>query len=763
MLRFCDADVKSINKIDENTDCLTMDNSIWEQGRTYFKYHRDIQKVPVVDRNGSLICYAFQDADANRELRMLQELGDSKKAIHFEDVYSGYSYVIIQECNELAYYFALYLKNRGIGVKTCGKYWDQIAEWNNENACKGSTLTIYAEGTWQHNENLSYELMRSVSVEFEYIDNIYKENIRRGYIVNAKCSFEELIKELRGKEIILIGTGNRVQDIYDMLMAEGLDIEAFLSAAPKNGLRLLGKEVIGVDDLEKYTNPVFIELGKNSALGDAHLDEYVYYGCKRNRDFFFFQDYADLQRNNLLNVLKKRRIVLLGEPLLSTHLKQFMVDEGKDSTTIQYYKALEKNFNGQGVIGIIVALQAFGIMNSAEKWKEEVDKYVEILKEYDITDYTLYFTMTNSLIRSAVNGKKYTIAELKPKGILIGAINAFCGNIFFRDCIDNHPNIIQFGYNPFENDMFYYCIRLAQIPAERVVPTLFDSYKDVAGEEWFQMFFPDPDVFRKKCETVLKGKKNVTSQELFVLFAIAYNEMMGRQVDNIRETYIYWEPHGQDISLKTSYMNWLGDEQVRNIAVYVSRNGLISAASGLRYSYQTSQKLDLTQMIITLLSAPCMLEIGDGTSESIVLKFEDLKVAPRETWLKLCNKLAIPWSDTFLNTTRFGKVSYFYRGNEKVTTGYDLTPVYRDCYDLFSPFDKMRICYCKWEYQKKYGYDFDSVAFSRKELQELYLKEFKCQRVLEIKAEERDYFETYKYIQKRLNEIYTDIFWASLV
>lgn len=82
--------------------------------------------------------------------------------------------------------------------------------------------------------------------------------------------------------------------------------------------------------------------------------------------------------------------------------------------------------------------------------------------------------------------------------------------------------------------------------------------------------------------------------------------------------------------------------------------------------------------------------------------------------------------------------------------------------ELFSLFDKIRIC--KAEYQRMYGYPYENICFTRKELQELYLKEYKCQKVLEINMEknEKEYFETYKFVQKRLKEVYFSAFWDSL-
>lgn len=761
MIRFLEAEKKLIQETGKDSDYLIMGSDIWEKGREWFRCHRTAEKIPVKDENGRIICYAFQDMDANRELRMLEELCEEKAALHFEDIYPEYDCVVIQECNELAYSFAKYLKGRGIPVRVSGRYWDKIGKWE-EGEAEGRVLTIYAEGTWEHNHNLSYELLRSVSVEFEYIDDLYKENIRRGIIKNSKCSYRELIEKLRSKEVILIGTGNTAQDVYDMLVAEGLDIAAFLSYGAKNGLKLLGKEIISIEEIGKYDSPVFIELGKNSALGQGHLEENIYYGCKRNEDYFFFGDYAEIERNNLQHVLQGKRILLVGERLLASYLKKYMLNEGKEADSVQYYEEAEDSFINDDAVGVVVTLQMFGQINGFANWKNEIDLCLQTLKKHKIENYTLYFTMSSSFARIELNKEKYTSNELRPKGILLGAINECSGNVFFRDCIDDHPNIIQFGYTPFENDMLWYCIYCSQVPVGEVVSTLFSMYKCAYGEEGVLIIFPNPDVFREKCEALLKGKETVTPQELFVIFAIAYNEMIGRKIQNMNQTYIYWEPHMQDVPLRLLYADWLADEKTKGVAVYLTRDSLISAGSGLTYRYRTNQKSGLVQMMNALLHVPSILDMKDRLCEYIVLKFEELKLFPRETWQKLCDILEISWSDTFLNTTRFGKTSYFYNGNNKIT-GYDLGPVYRDYADLFSPFDKMRICFCKAEYQRKYGYSYDNTPFTRKELQELYLREFKCQKVLEVNVEEdeTEYILAHKYIQRRLNEIYVDAFWDS--
>ena len=57
--------------------------------------------------------------------------------------------------------------------------------------------------------------MRSVSVEFECVDKIYEENIKRGFIKDAAGDFTWLVEKLKDeKEIVIIGTGVQSLNAY---------------------------------------------------------------------------------------------------------------------------------------------------------------------------------------------------------------------------------------------------------------------------------------------------------------------------------------------------------------------------------------------------------------------------------------------------------------------------------------------------------------------------------------------------------------------
>ena len=77
----------------------------WGYTRLWIDMLADIFTFPVIDKNWNMICFAYQDDEADREIRMLDELKEHKNALGFGDIYSKYSYVTIHECNELAYFF----------------------------------------------------------------------------------------------------------------------------------------------------------------------------------------------------------------------------------------------------------------------------------------------------------------------------------------------------------------------------------------------------------------------------------------------------------------------------------------------------------------------------------------------------------------------------------------------------------------------------------------------------------------------------------
>ena len=69
-------------------DCVVLDQSIWQNARNYFSHYKSRLNehvlLPVVDKAGKLLCFAYEDPDANREIRMLRELSENSDALQFQ-------------------------------------------------------------------------------------------------------------------------------------------------------------------------------------------------------------------------------------------------------------------------------------------------------------------------------------------------------------------------------------------------------------------------------------------------------------------------------------------------------------------------------------------------------------------------------------------------------------------------------------------------------------------------------------------------------
>lgn len=125
MIRFIESKISLVS----NDACdmhFTMDRTIWQKCKEYFVEHREQDTIPIFSAQGQLICYAWQDAEANREVRMLRELQEKQDAVNFCDLYPDYSAVLIHGCNELAWNMREYFLQKGIAVNVDGRFWREL-------------------------------------------------------------------------------------------------------------------------------------------------------------------------------------------------------------------------------------------------------------------------------------------------------------------------------------------------------------------------------------------------------------------------------------------------------------------------------------------------------------------------------------------------------------------------------------------------------------------------------------------------------------
>ncbi len=737
--------------IDESVpkEYLVLDETIWERGREYFTKNSAADPIPVVDSGRRIICYAWQDKEARREMRMLWELEKYDDAITFHDLYPAYLGVTIHECNELAWYMAKYFAKRGIPVNVDGKFWKELGvEGCNHTITGDRNFVIWAEGVHQKSGDWKRERLRSASVEFECVNEIYEANIKAGKIADADGDCQALLERLqREKEIIIRGIGTKAQDAYDWLLSNGIDICAFQSGKPDDGRKsLFGKPILKKSEIEtQFKAAVILECAaKHSAWGFGDTDAYAYGGYERNVRYLLLRDYLEVPENNLKHIFAGKNLILIGDIRLCNRAYRWWRQNGEKIREIKYWDVLEENESEVGKFQLsrvnenkLLENSVYLMLMSEHPYKDYLTKeaivkrklIVEKIIEYGISDYTDYFSDMMKCIHLETRNSKYKVKGLRPSGILLGAIPASSGNVLFRQILDGHPQImtmdqVNWAVGAFLCiDLYFICIRLAEERSDNILADFWSLYQSEAIAEAIERDFPNKDKFNQKMIELLKLSNYFTSQELFVMFHLANGAMFGKEVEKLNSTVIYWEPHCWDRKYVREWAYWLGSSDMKGFTISMVRNRYIRAGSAIR----NISKLDWWTVSNCLYGGNYVKR--DRAYEYwqyCILKFEELKCNPRETLIRLCEWLGISYSDILMETTVHGEKA-FYDGK---ITGFDIKPVYNLYEEYFTVFDRMRISITAGSYQRQYGYPYVScLEFSRRELQEMFLKDFRWEKL----------------------------------
>lgn len=369
----------------------------------------------------------------------------------------------------------------------------------------------------------------------------------------------------------------------------------------------------------------------------------------------------------------------------------------------------------------------------------------EILNQKNIYDYSNYFSHMISFINIEKETKnKYPHGELRVKKVVLGSINSRNGNFFFRGLLDGHPSIMLWDkYTNLNNNLFWFCIGLANRDVEEVVLLLKQMYQLEAAEEQrederFTNFLEGI------CTLLTKGER-YTSQELFVAFHMAractkYGE--GR--------IIYWEPHFISRKSVEKCIQWLNADILPCEIINVVRDSCSVRGSLVKDSMKANKGVSA----YGALRIDGMFEVLENSNcKRRIVRFEDLKLNPKVELQNLCRGWGIPWSDTLMGVTHQGE-NISYDNGEKSITDFDLAPVYNKYEEYLSEFDRFRFVLLGFSWQKTYGYPcVDPLQFSRRDLQEMYLADFRFSREIEFADEESRllyHIELQNYIRQSL-------------
>lgn len=153
-------------------------------------------------------------------------------------------------------------------------------------------------------------------------------------------------------------------------------------------------------------------------------------------------------------------------------------------------------------------------------------------------------------------------------------------------------------------------------------------------------------------------------------------------------------------------------------------NGVLRG--GKRIGFRSSPFVTIRYYANNWIFGHYMAESDPKFPISCHVRFEDLKLYPRETTEKLCEFLRIPWSESCLHITTNGEDSGIVDG----TAGFDVMPVYNMHPEHMSTLDYYRIellnakNFQVWGYKLKY---YDGTKYTPEELKKLFDIPFKVE------------------------------------
>ena len=468
------------------------------------------------------------------------------------------------------------------------------------------------------------------------------------------------------------------------------------------------------------------------------------------------RDYIEFSANGLRNAINHvmgengKRLLLAGDPWLCLKLKKTLETENKEMRSrILYCDVLEEytdeckglvrtdcsELHGNESCLLLIpghhgCFEASGKMRYLDK---ELERYREALKKQNIRDFVVY-----SLNHTVFYGGRHAPEEgeepiWKVGTLLIGSIEYGSGNAFFKELLRDHPNILTLPFGYLSSNLFSVCVRLSIEKREGILPLFWRLYdrEELRFENSGEWESSNKEEFNCYMEEMLTEKDKFESWELFILIHVAYAKAQGKAVKDLSDMVIYWEPHNVDRKTVEEYTAWLYKAGSRRFIVNVVRNAVIRAGTSLRINGVCHRKI-----VFTLLCEPSEEKKEYAGWERLTLRFEDLKSYPEENMLRFCEKLGIPWLDELLH----GQTGY------NSVTGFDLAPVYRTNEELFSAFDRFRLSLATGLWQKRYGYPYvSSLQFGRRELQEMFAKEFRFEKELVFQCED----EKIRYLKLR--------------
>lgn len=498
--------------------------------------------------------------------------------------------------------------------------------------------------------------------------------------------------------------------IYCEVKAQGYIVSAFCD----NFLCNIKRKIMGMDVYnykeckKKFPDDIYIIAHKNYAIAREIGSGLEEDGLVFNQDYFIA---VDLENRNILKknmldmsgVLEKENIVLFGKKYLCEMFfywcKNSLKIPTKNIHICYQYDVCTFKEKYPDALWIPLAKGEF------DTDKNEEIELCNILNENEIMNISKLF-LENIIYYNYIS-RQYDNTDVK---IVFLKMSCYSGSIFFSSILDSHPDILSLGYHIWAYNIWTIVKTAAyfgngQEVVQSVISQIIEYEKQDYG--W-------TEEYKKILEIYFKKDILYNEQEILLNIYFAYYHLVNKKQYIRRQNcspVIYMDIHA-GVNVHDAMLFWLKNMKFDIYICELIRNPIVRFGSFIKYAlygdgeYVTNKKIH-SNLILNNLHILAQEKISEEEKKNkiIRLRFEDIKLHPKEVLSHLCGILNIPWNDVLLNTTMGGKESN-YSCAGYVTTGFDIKPVYYPYSEYFDAFDKLRLDMVFMEKLQAYGYPF---------------------------------------------------------
>lgn len=339
------------------------------------------------------------------------------------------------------------------------------------------------------------------------------------------------------------------------------------------------------------------------------------------------------------------------------------------------------------------------------------------------------------------------------------------GKFFMCSLLDGHPNILTFSPCSMAMNIKTIVQNAHKLPTNMIADYLAECAEREFMNNTYEQYMDRNREDNKWIRSFLRILKNnidesieYSERDIFILIHWCIYEALYGEYNSTVVPWIFLDMHAPK-EKKDENMKWLMDLGFEITLLEAVRRPVSKFGSVFKMFENRVSQEDVYRNIFYLgreVYSEC-----ERMFSIIRYRFEDLKLHPKETLERLCERLEIPFDESMLKATFLGKEVGFISNEEKIK-GFDLKPVYNMFEKYINSLDRLRLDILFREKNRAYGYSYVSKEFYENmidSIAELFSCEYKFERyMLFDNEEEKERFrKCMSLLAKALLDLYDDM------